>query len=186
MMVGGSALVKDYLVLHLEAMEKCTDLVACIPYAMEGIASEDFFGLLEQSRKAARIFVRVDWSVPFDTRIMERFASEAIRFSGVIEYLHAKVIWWKGFGVYIGSCNMTDRAIFENLEFGIFLTQNELLEGNKILELENFFLSVEESSLPMNIDLLNLLKLQNEKLIKFRKIRQSLSDEFSDAIIKIL
>ena len=40
---------------------------------------------------------------------------------------HAKVIWWRGYGAYVGSANLTHKAWFHNVEAGIFFEETELL-----------------------------------------------------------
>lgn len=60
----------------------------------------------------------------------------------VPDILHAKLIWWSGYGVYIGSANLTDRAWNKNIEAGIFLTEAELESGGTLEEIERFFVTL--------------------------------------------
>jgi hypothetical protein len=49
------------------------------------------------------------------------------------------VIWWKGYGAYIGSANHTDRGWLTNIEAGVFLEEDELLANGMDSQLESFF-----------------------------------------------
>jgi hypothetical protein len=57
----------------------------------------------------------------------------------VPDIFHAKVIWWEGYGVYIGSANLTENAWFGNIEAGVFFTGDEIIESGLQEELSNFF-----------------------------------------------
>ncbi|HCD4852076.1 TPA: phosphatidylserine/phosphatidylglycerophosphate/cardiolipin synthase family protein, partial [Klebsiella pneumoniae] len=57
----------------------------------------------------------------------------------VPDCLHSKVIWWKGYGAYIGSANLTDRAWNMNIEAGVFYTESDLYNSDLISQLEDFF-----------------------------------------------
>ncbi|MGP0718940.1 phospholipase D-like domain-containing protein, partial [Escherichia coli] len=57
----------------------------------------------------------------------------------VPDCLHSKVIWWKGYGAYIGSANLTDRAWNMNIEPGVFYTESDLYNSDLISRLEDFF-----------------------------------------------
>jgi len=52
--------------------------------------------------------------------------------------LHAKIIWWRGSGAYIGSANLTDAGWSRNLECGVFYEHSELTGGIGA-ELARFF-----------------------------------------------
>jgi len=57
----------------------------------------------------------------------------------VPDIFHAKIIWWEGYGAYIGSANLTENAWFGNIEAGVFFTEDELVESGLEEELSNFF-----------------------------------------------
>ena len=44
----------------------------------------------------------------------------------LVQHHHAKVIWWRGVGVYIGSANLTDSAWYRNIEAGCFMGDDEI------------------------------------------------------------
>jgi phosphatidylserine/phosphatidylglycerophosphate/cardiolipin synthase-like enzyme len=41
----------------------------------------------------------------------------------LVEHHHAKVIWWRGFGLYIGSANLSGSAWYKNVEAGCFFLE---------------------------------------------------------------
>jgi hypothetical protein len=52
---------------------------------------------------------------------------------------HPKVIWWHGFGAYIGSANLTHAAWFHNVEAGVFLDEEELQSTGLADQLDGLF-----------------------------------------------
>jgi hypothetical protein len=61
-------------------------------------------------------------------------------------FYHPKVIWWRGFGVYIGSANLTKAAWSSNCEAGIFVTETQLDAEGVRDQLEDFFADIDEQS----------------------------------------
>ncbi|SBT17245.1 hypothetical protein MGA5115_01354 [Marinomonas gallaica] len=55
------------------------------------------------------------------------------------DVFHPKVIWWKGYGAYIGSANLTEKAWVTNIEAGVFMEDEELESTGMVDELEGFF-----------------------------------------------
>lgn len=88
------------------------------------------------------IWMRYDHTVPVTPALLKKLISETS--NNIFCYLvpdvhHAKIIWWKGYGVYIGSANLSDRAWTTNIEAGIFLTEEELEASGQLSEIEGFF-----------------------------------------------
>jgi len=46
---------------------------------------------------------------------------------------HPKVIWWHGYGAYIGSANLTHKGWFNNIEVGVFCDEKELQESQVLM-----------------------------------------------------
>src|SRR5690606_32590015 len=57
---------------------------------------------------------------------------------------HPKVIWWHGFGVYIGSANLTKSAWGGNIEAGVFLDENDIDQNDLREDLTEFFEDLRE------------------------------------------
>lgn len=88
---------------------------------------------------------------------------------------HPKVIWWHGYGAYIGSANLTDKAWSRNVECGVFYDEDELSDGIG-QQLENLFDYLLENSLPLTAELI-------QKLKRFQSQRASLNKAKTDAMM---
>jgi hypothetical protein len=64
-------------------------------------------------------------------------------------HFHAKVIWWRGFGAYVGSANLTHKAWFNNIEAGTFFDEAELVSTGVGAELDDFFDHLAANSIPV-------------------------------------
>lgn len=71
---------------------------------------------------------------------------------------HPKVIWWHGFGAYIGSANLTHAAWFHNVECGVFFDELELETAGVADELERMFEHLRERSVPLSKELLQKIE----------------------------
>jgi hypothetical protein len=85
-------------------------------------------------------------------------------------------VWWEGYGVYIGSANLTDNAWFGNIEAGIFLSEGELAENGMEVELSNFFQAIEDHSYALTdevfAELTDLVKTNSDIDKKAQEARQ--------------
>ena len=99
---------------------------------------------------------RYDDSQPVSILVLEKFLhrnSPNFVFKYVPDIFHPKVIWWRGYGAYIGSANLTHRAWFGGIEAGVFLTDAELSEHGLTKPLEQFFLEIDALSHPLTTEL---------------------------------
>lgn len=88
------------------------------------------------------IWMRYDHTVPVSPGLLQKLLDSATKNVScflVPDVLHAKIIWWKGYGAYIGSANLTERAWISNLEVGIFIPDPQLENDGLREELEAFF-----------------------------------------------
>lgn len=140
-----------------------TDRVdAAVAYATD---SELFSWCWEHSIPL-RFWGRFDEQVPVSIHILETFLS---RRSGrytckLVRKFHPKVIWWRGFGVYIGSANLTQSAWWNNVEAGVFLTEDELAASGQDSDLETMFNEIDRHAAPLTEELLALLRKRNTEL----------------------
>jgi len=105
-----------------------------------------------EQRKSLRLWARYDCSVPVAPDILDRFFrqnSPNFELRLVPDIFHPKVIWWHGYGAYVGSANLTHSAWFQNYEAGVFLTQLELEENGLAEPLGRFFKDVHAASHPL-------------------------------------
>lgn len=102
----------------------------------------DFVGHCLANHYRLDIWMRYDHTVPVAIPLLKRLLrhhKDNIFCKLIPDCLHSKFIWWKGYGAYIGSANLTDRAWFSNIEAGIFLSEADLQRDGMQIELENFF-----------------------------------------------
>lgn len=88
------------------------------------------------------IWMRYDHTVPVSPELLEHLLKNIgnnVFCRLVPDVLHSKVIWWKNYGVYIGSANLTERAWVSNIEVGVFLSEGELENSGCLKEIESFF-----------------------------------------------
>ena len=135
----------------------------------------DFIGHCLANRYRLDIWMRYDHTVPVAITLLKRLLrhhKDNIFCNLVPDCLHSKVIWWKGYGAYIGSANLTDRAWNSNIEAGIFLTEDDLHSNNLQNELENFFdgLKSAKQVFPLTTEIIRELE-------KIEKERQGIDDK---------
>ena len=118
----------------------CLEVKAAIAYAAHN--KQDFFEACADAGKFVTFYGRYDHSVPVDPRILKWFLAkgETVACCKLVpDILHAKVIWWVGYGAYIGSANLTERAWSTNIEAGTFFTEEELDQTLMLDDLRAFF-----------------------------------------------
>ncbi|ADE12659.1 phospholipase D-like domain-containing protein [Sideroxydans lithotrophicus] len=122
----------------------------------------DFIGHCIANRYRLDIWMRYDHTVPVALPLLWRLLrhhKDNIFCNLVPDVLHSKVIWWRGYGAYIGSANLSDRAWVSNIEAGVFLTEADLQDNGMHIELENFFESLRsfEQVFPLDEDVIKEL-----------------------------
>jgi hypothetical protein len=136
--------------------------------------NDDFIGNCLRHRYRLDIWMRYDHTVPVAVDLLKRL----LRHKGdnifcrlIPDRLHSKVIWWKGYGAYIGSANLTDRAWTSNIEAGVFMTESDLQRDGMDIELKEFFDELRALQVARDLD---------EKIIaeqeEFAAMRKGLAD----------
>ncbi len=119
---------------------ECTEVVAAVAYASAD--NLELFEACKRNSKPLTYYGRYDESVPVAPAVVKWFLDQGspnFTCRMVPDVLHAKVIWWVGVGVYIGSANLTNRAWVSNIEAGTFVTEEELAGGPMLEEIRTFF-----------------------------------------------
>jgi len=133
----------DYL--NREALKKCDAVWAAVAYVND---EKSLILPCYESNIPLKLWARYDYSSPVNASILEWFIGKSPRAicKLVPDIFHPKIIWWKSYGVYIGSANLTDSAWFRNFEAGVFVTEDELKKSNMRTDLIEFFADIDEAS----------------------------------------
>lgn len=159
--------------LAIQAAPYCSSVDAAVAYAAgsdhpllksckEHQLRLNFFGLLDEDGAVSLPFLKelLAWG---PTRATVRL---------VYGNFHPKVIWWRGYGAYIGSANLTHKAWFNNVEAGVFFDEAELQESNVGSDLEDLFehLAKPDASVPVTDETI-------AKLESLEQYRRSVSEQ---------
>jgi PLD-like domain len=108
---------------------------------------------------------RLDDQVAVDVGILNLFLqrSSPDYVCKLVPKHHAKVIWWRGFGVYIGSANLTYSAWNLNVEAGCFFEEEELTIG-QVDDLERMFEKLDSKGSPLTEELRDLMIARAKKI----------------------
>lgn len=164
--------------IHISAKNKTDSVKIAVAYASgdPDILKDNF-----NDNVRLTFWGRYDSTVPVSTNILKRFLdnmSSNFECKLVPDIFHAKVIWWEDFGAYIGSANLTDRAWYNNIEAGIFLTHAELVENDLIEELNSYFIDLDKFSTPLTVEIYNELCRLEIKNRPFEKQIKQKEDDF--------
>lgn len=132
--------------IHEKGIDSTEEVKAAVAYA-----AGDPYLLKECRENGTRLtlWCRYDDSLPVTLNVLKRFletGSPNYVCKLIPDIFHAKVIWWVGYGLYVGSANLTDRAWFGNIEAGVFLYEDELISSGLVREFELFFSKLDEKS----------------------------------------
>jgi len=102
-----------------------------------------------------RYWGRFDETVPVGLNILKSFlARRSANFTcKLLAHFHAKVIWWHGYGIYIGSANVSDPAWYNNVEAGCFFEETDIVALALDAQMHSFFRLVDENSSPLTEEL---------------------------------
>ncbi len=136
--------------------------------------------------------IKLEWWGLFDSKestsyeiVKKAISSEHIRFYPFAELFHPKVIYFENYGIYIGSANMTNSALYNNIEAGVFFEESELSFSEKE-QIISFF-DTQKSSIPATLDdidkinaYLELTALDRENIEKYENnLDECFEDELS-------
>ena len=125
---------------------------------------------------------RFDEQVPVAIPVLQKFLEHR---SGryvckLVRKFHPKVIWWRGYGAYVGSANLTQSAWWNNVEAGLFLTEAELADGGQDLELDQMFREIDKHAAPLTRELFDLLATRNVELTRRKSANKDADKAFLD------
>ena len=131
---------------------------------------------------------RMDHSCPISSNVLEKFLQLGPSYTCKLikNFFHPKVLWFEGYGAYIGSANLTHRSWYKNIEIGTWFTNDDLIKFNFIEELEDFFETIEEKSNPLTRELLNKLLSFEQKSVAFYEEQKKIKKIFEQTFSPIL
>ncbi len=158
------------------------NVLAAIAYGSSASdETQDLLGHALHNKLRLDLWMRYDHTVPVSISLLNRLLnnlSNNIFTQFVPDCFHAKVIWWKGYGAYIGSANHTDRGWLTNIEAGVFLEEDELIANGMDGQLEEFFdyLRDLDKAIPISADHIaemeRLSKLNKEVYAEAKQARE--------------
>lgn len=138
--------------ITLNAALETTEVLAAVAYANDASLLIDWCW---DNKISLRFWGRLDDTVPVSVPILAKFLERksAVHVCKLVQHHHAKVIWWQGVGVYIGSANLTGSAWYKNIEAGCFFEEGEI-DQQMALELSGMFEELDRNSTPLTNELL--------------------------------
>jgi hypothetical protein len=146
-----------------DAAPKTERVDAAVAYATEASL---LFEWCWEKRLPLRFWGRFDETIPVSIPILKWFLdrrSANLRCK-LLRHLHAKVIWWRGYGAYIGSANLTQTAWYNGVEAGFFLSEARIIAGGHDLELEQFFSTIDSKASPLTKELYDIIERRARRL----------------------
>lgn len=166
--------------LMTASVGKCSRVTAAVAYAT---ANNDFFEHCFNQNTYVEYFGLLDEDEAVSIPVLERLVEAApIQCAPRLlkGYFHSKIIWWHGFGVYIGSANLTSPAWSSNVECGVFYEEEEVLGTHIQADLEGQFAYLRKHSGPVTRQLIDGLKRLRPLQAAMHRERQKLEDKFAE------
>lgn len=143
-------------------------VVPKVDIAVAYITDETIFEYARASGISLNVWCRIDEDVhPQTLTILSKYIADSnINFYATHDFLHSKILWFHGVGCYIGSANLTGKALHDNIEMGIFLEEN--VDPSEIFEqIQTFFLNLPQYT----------TKLVREDIDRLKKHFNNLSND---------
>ena len=140
------------------------EVLAAVAYANEASL---LFDWCWENNIPLTYYGRLDDTVAVALRILKSFLERrSARFvCHLVEHHHAKVIWWRGFGVYIGSANLTHSAWYNNVEAGCFFEDTEI-DSEMESDLRRLFLVLDKHSTPLSDEVVDAMRRRSGRLVR--------------------
>jgi phospholipase D-like protein len=138
------------------------EVLAAVAYAAD---SSLLFDWCWQNNIPLKFYGRLDDGVAVSVPILTDFLSKKSPnfVCRLVQHHHAKVIWWRGVGAYIGSANLTDSAWYRNIEAGCFFSDEDI-DDEIASDLLDLFATLEENATPLTEEVLEEMKLRARSL----------------------
>lgn len=145
------------LTLMNGSVGKCSRVSAAVAYATQ---SDPFFEHCQQHGMPLDYYGLLDEGAAVSLPLLQHMlrAGPLVVNPRLIKgHFHSKIIWWHGYGVYIGSANLTSKAWFTNVECGVFFDEDEIIGQPLQSDLEQQFAYLRKHSAPVTSELVKAL-----------------------------
>ena len=165
------------------APASCDRVTAAVAYAT---SNSPFFDHCLENKRFLEFYGLLDEDQAVATSVMEKlliagpFAANCHLVKG---HYHPKVIWWHGYGAYIGSANLTHKAWFSNVECGVFYEEEEIIGTPLQVQLDLLFDRIHQISKPLNDKLVEALKKLVPAANAADAARMKLKEQFDKATL---
>jgi hypothetical protein len=135
-----------------DASSKTEEVLAAVAYASD---SALLFDWCWDNNISLKFYGRLDDGVAVTVPILHGFLKRKSPnyVCRLVQHHHAKIIWWRGVGVYIGSANLSGSAWYKNVEAGCFFPEDEITD-EMAEDVSAAFATLEMSSTPLTDELL--------------------------------
>lgn len=155
----------DYLRNIVENSTKDTEeVLAAVAYATE---VDLLFDWCWKNKISLKYYGRLDERIAVNINILNDFLEKkSLNYTcKLVQHHHAKIIWWRGVGMYIGSANLTNSAWYKNVEAGCFFEEAEINDvmANDVFDL---FKTLDANSTPLTEELVKEMQIRSKALEK--------------------
>ena len=166
---------KKYLQDIVENHAKNTTAVlAAVAYATNAGL---LFDWCSKNRIPLKYYGRLDEDVAVNINILKGFLKKKSPDYSckLVQHHHAKVIWWQGAGMYVGSANLTVSAWSENIEAGCFFKEEEINDVMK-REISDLFDTLETNSTPLTEELVKVMQTRADAQTRANALKKRAPD----------
>ncbi|PSL21647.1 phospholipase D family protein [Shimia abyssi] len=112
-----------------------------------------------------KFYGRLDPQVAVNTNVLSKFLNrKSAKFTcKLVKNHHAKVIWWRGYGIYVGSANLTDSAWNRNVEAGFFIKELDI-DDKLASDILQMFSVLDKNATPLTQELFDLMVKRQKDL----------------------
>ncbi|MEQ8319347.1 MAG: phospholipase D-like domain-containing protein [Rhodospirillales bacterium] len=160
-----------------QSVGKTEQVVAAVAYAT---TSDLLFDSCFKRNIPVKFWGRFDETSPVSIPVLKKFLeSRSPNFvCKLVRQFHPKIIWWQGFGVYIGSANLTNSAWYRNFEAGCFYNDSEVAGLGIEMELQTFFRKIDEKASPLTNELFEWMEARAKSNARKQKQEKDEVDKF--------
>lgn len=162
---------KDIITRIFRNKGKITELKIAMAYNHAGGYIDEFWKQVIGTEIATEFFFLCNEGTDVVDILEMSKDKELINWYPINNNFHCKIIYAEGVGIYIGSANLTNKAIMNNFEAGVWIAYEDFTPEYK-KELEDYFELLENSSYDSNAisDKVQFIQL-------CRKFKQSIATE---------